>query len=277
MSLPLGYNKSGSSQPNLVCKLTKSLYGLKQASRQWNAKLTSTILHLGFTQSKADYSLFTKGTGDNFPILLVYVDDILLAGPNISVINYFKNTLSSHFKLRDLGKLKYFLGLEVAQSQQGIYISQRKYTLQLLQEAGELASKPTIIPMDPNIKFTDDNITTVDSSSYRRLIGQLLYLTTTRPDITFTVHKLSQYVSNPTSQHMQAAHKILKYLKNSPGQGLFYSSNNSLTLKSFSDADWAKCSKTRRSISGYCVFLGSSLISWKAKKQVTVIRSSTEA
>lgn len=121
MSLPSGYNKTNTS--NLVCKLTKSLYGLKQASRQWNLKLTSTIVSLGFVQSKADYSLFTKGQGNNLIILLVYVDDILLAGPDLSVINTFKNELSDHFKLRDIGKLKYFLGLEIAHSQQGLYIS----------------------------------------------------------------------------------------------------------------------------------------------------------
>lgn len=276
MSLPLGYNKHSTSS-NLVCRLTKSLYGLKQASRQWNVKLTSTLVDLGFKQSKADYSLFTKGQGNNFILLLIYVDDILIAGPDISIITEFKTLLSTHFKLRDLGKLKYFLGLEVAQSKHGLFISQRKYTLQILEQAGNLASKPTIIPMEPNIKFSNTDDTNVDPSSYRRIIGQLLYLTTTRPDITFAVHKLSQHVSKPNNEHMQAAHRILRYLKNAPGQGLFYSSTNPLTLKSFSDSDWGTCKTSRRSITGYCVFLGNSLISWKAKKQATVSRSSCEA
>lgn len=287
MSLPLGYNKVSSANSNIVCKLSKSLYGLKQASRQWNVKLTTTITKLGFIQSKSDYSLFTKSSDTEFMALLVYVDDIIIAGSNLESIASFKIALSNFFKLRDLGQLKYFLGLEIAHSSQGLYISQRKYTLQLLEEAGNLASKPSPIPMEPNLKFPDDANNPVDASSYRRLIGQLLYLTTTRPDITFAVHKLSQFVAQPQHCHLQAAHRVLKYLKSAPGQGLFYSSTSPLTLssssktplnlKSFSNSDWATCSTSRRSVTGYCVFLGNSIISWKSKKQATISRSSTEA
>ena len=156
MQLPLGYSipKTNSEGEPLVCRLNKSIYGLKQASRQWFTKFSSALLLHGFNQSKSDYSLFYKGTGDSLVILLVYIDDIILAGPNQSMINDVKTLLKSLFKLKDLGPLKYFLGLEIAKSAQGIFLSQRKYTLSLLDDTGYLGSKPTPLPMDPNSKIS---------------------------------------------------------------------------------------------------------------------------
>ncbi|XP_019157374.1 PREDICTED: uncharacterized protein LOC109153939 [Ipomoea nil] len=116
-----------------------------------------------------------------------------------------------------------------------------------------------------------------DVSSYRRLIGRLLYLTATRPDITYDVHQLSQFIDAPTDKHMSAAHKVLRYIKSAPGQGLFYAKGDDLQLNVFSYSNWASCIETRRSITGYCIFLDSAIISWKSKKQVTVSRSSSEA
>lgn len=175
-----------------------------------------------------------------------------------------------------MGKIKHFLGLEIARSPDGIVISQRQYVLDLLQDAGMLASKPVSHPMDPRHKtpkFDGDPVQ--DSSQYRRLIGRLLYLTITRPDIAYDVHRLRQFISDPKIPHLQAAHHLLRYLKGNPGQGLFISSKLSLTLKAFSDSDWAGCIDTRRSVIGFYIFLGDSLISWKSKKRTTVSRSST--
>ncbi|XP_022873600.1 uncharacterized protein LOC111392479 [Olea europaea var. sylvestris] len=287
MDLPLGYNllkppKQGECQ--LVCKLHKSIYGLKQASRQWNSKFSLSLIQHGFIQSKADYSLFTKGTGDNFVALLVYVDDIVIAGPNMQVIKELKEYLHSQFKLKDLGCLKFFLGIEIVRAASGIIISQRQYTLQMIEDAGYLDCKPVSSPMDPKVILSSlDGELLSDASQYRRLIGRLIYLTLTRLDITFAVHKLSQFMSQPRLPHLKAVHHLLRYLKGSPGQGLFFSSNSLsgsdslIKLQAFSDADWGSCVDTRKSTTGFCIFIGGSLVSWKSKRQPTISRSSAEA
>ena len=275
MDLPPGFDHSSK---NTVCKLTKSLYGLKQASRQWNAKLTSALLSLGFHQSKSDYSLFLKGTSTDFIALLVYVDDVIIASSNLDAIQNVKQFLHSKFTIKDLGVLKYFLGLEVARSSKGISLSQRKYAIDLLDEANFLHCKPVSTPINPAIKLTaSDSPGLPDPSVYRRLVGKLLYLTLTRPDITYAVQQLSQFVHQPTELHLKAAHRLLRYIKQAPGQGLFFAAANSLHLQGYSDSDWAGCEDTRRLVTGYCLFLGTSLISWRSKKQATVSRSSSEA
>lgn len=261
-----------------VCKLLRSIYGLKQSSREWFTKFSTLVLTYGFQQSKCDSSMFIHRTTDSFTVLLVYVDDIILTGSNITQISAVKQFLATKFKLKDLGHLNYFLGIEIARSKEGIYIHQRKYALNLITSAGLLAAKPSIIPMDSKQVFTTTMGTPMqDGGPYRRMIGQLIYLTITRPDITYPVHILSQFMSTPTTVHWNAALKLLRYIKNSPGQGLLLSASSPLELSVFSDADWGTCPMTRRSLSGYCVMLGKSLLSWKCKKQNTVARSSAEA
>ncbi|XP_040999437.1 uncharacterized mitochondrial protein AtMg00810-like [Juglans microcarpa x Juglans regia] len=275
MRLPPGYLKKGDTR---VCKLQKSLYGLKQASRQWNSKFIVALVELGFVQSKSDYSLFTKKTNDYFVALLVYVDDILLASSDLSVVQNIKHSLSTFFKLKDLGPIKYFLGMKIARFKKGISICQRKYALELIADIGLLASKPVNFPMDSHCRLSkSDGKLLEDTTAYRRLIGKLLYLTHTRPDITYSVHYLSQFLESPRVPHMQAALRIVRYVKMAPGQGIFLSISSRVILKAFADSDWANCPDTRRSVSGYCVFLSDSLVSWKSKKQTTVSRSSAEA
>ncbi len=236
MMLPLGF-RSKRETTNLVCKL-KSLYGLKQASRQWFAKFSSTILKQGFTQSKLDYSLFTRTQGTIFISLLVYVDDILIASNDMSTMHALKDSLHAEFKLKDLGNLKYFLGLEVAKSAKGISLCQRKYALDIISGSGMLGSKPVTTPMEQNLKISQSNGDPLeDPSLYRRLVGRLLYLTITRPDIGYNVQKLSQYMSKPTIFHLTVAYRVLKYIKGTSGQGLFFPSNTNLQLKAFLDSD----------------------------------------
>ena len=179
----------------------------------------------------------------------MYVDNILIASNDVDAVNSFKQFLDNKFKLKDLGTLKYFLGLEVAKTAQDLSLCQRKYTLDLLVDTSLLASKLTSIPMEQSANFSNSvGEPILDPSKYRRLISKLLYLTLTNPDICYLVHKLSQFMSSPKVPHLHAAYRIIKYLKKTPGQGLFLSVDSSLQLKSYCDADWAACLDTRRSI-----------------------------
>lgn len=280
MTLPQGYEEiTGKTVPqNSVCRLHKSLYGLKQASRQWNHKLSHVITSAGFKQTHSDHSLFVRYVDKIYLAILVYVDDILIVGNDAAAVEEFKSVLKSAFKLRDLGQAKYFFGFEIARNETCIFLNQRKYALELLEEAGLLGCKPLSVPMEPNLKLSLKTGTALpDAKVYRRLVGRLLYLTHTRPDITYVVHKLSQFMSAPTDAHLQAAMRVLRYLKNDPAQGLFYSAFASLKFTAYSDADWAACPDSRQSVTGYCVLLGDSLVSWRSKKQPTVSRSSSEA
>ncbi|XP_072071634.1 uncharacterized protein [Arachis hypogaea] len=275
MKLPKGLQ---CSNPNLVCKLTKSLYGLKQASRQWNIKLSAALADLGFTPSENDHSLFTKSTGTTFTAILVYVDDLVLAGDDLSEIQAVKMFLDDKFKIKDLGLLKFFIGMEVARSNAGIALYQRKYALDLITDCCLLGAKPASTPMEYTTSLSKASGSPLpDATIYRRLVGRLLYLTNTRPDLSYSVGCLSQFMDSPTDAHLKAAYRIIRYLKQSPATGLFFSVNNSFTLSGYTDSDWGACKDTRKSISGYCFFLDQTLISWKSKKQATVSRSSSEA
>ncbi|XP_075658622.1 uncharacterized protein LOC142628397 [Castanea sativa] len=250
MSLPQGFHSKGEpcskgEQSQLVCKLNKSLYGLKQASRMWFSKFSTALIEFGFVQSKADYSLFTRQQGESFIVLLVYVDDVLIASNDPKGVEDFKAL---------------------------------KYALEILEDASLLGCKPSRVPMDQTLKLSKfDGELLNDSSRYRRLVGRILYLTITMPNVTFAIHKLSQFMARPRKPHYATALKVLHYLKNEPRRGVFFFASSELHVKGFNDANWASCPDTRRSITSYCIFLGDSLISWKSKKQVTISRSSAEA
>lgn len=268
----------GNNISSLVCRLKKALYGLRQASRQWFAKLSLTLKMMQYDQSKADYSLFSYTQGTNITVVLVYVDDILISGNSSDDMAELKRVLSQSFHMKDLGAPRYFLGLEIDRSNSGFFVSQRKYTLDLLKEFGMSNVTPLKLPMDAHLKLTPHKGEQLeDPAPYQRLVGKLLYLTITRPDITFSVHILTQFMQQPTSVHMQTAKRLLRYLAGNASQGILLASTSAAQLTAYCDSDWASCPTTRKSTSGFCILLGSSPISWKSKKQSLVARSTAES
>ncbi|CAL1376875.1 unnamed protein product [Linum trigynum] len=170
--------------------------------------------------------------------------------------------------------------MEIARSSADIHMNQRKYALELLEDQGMLASKPANSPLEPGLQLsqtTGELLSEDEATNYRTLVGRLQYLCNTRPGLQFAVNYLAQFVSSPRTPHQQAIQRVLRYIKAAPAQGLFFSAKSSVDLHAYTDADWAGCLNTRRSTSGYCVFLGHSLISWAAQKQHVVSRSSAEA
>nr|GEW10037.1 ribonuclease H-like domain-containing protein [Tanacetum cinerariifolium] len=277
MTLPPGFDNDKSK----VCKLNKSLHGLEQAPRQWNAKLTQALTEHRFVQSKFDYSLFTKNSDNVFIILLVYVDDIVVTGNNLNEIEKFKQFLMSKFQIKGLGKLKYFLGIKILDNKDSICLNQRKYYLELLHEFGLLAAKHVDTPLPENVTLnhieSDDDHLLVKVLNYQRLVGKLIYLSNTRPGIAYVVHCLSQYMHSPLNSYLDAALRVLRYLKGSSGSSIQINKIDNLKLGAYADSDRAMCPATRKSISGYCVFVGDSLITWISKKWSTLSRSSAEA
>ncbi|KAL2227998.1 UNVERIFIED_CONTAM: Retrovirus-related Pol polyprotein from transposon RE1 [Sesamum indicum] len=261
-----------------VCKLKRSLYGLKQASRQWNQEFTCQLEKYGFRQSKLDHCLFTKQTEKGLFCLLVYVDDVLLAGPCQDTIIDIKDYLHNLFTIKDLGEARFFLGLEICRSSEGIMISQTKYIHDIISDVGLTYGKATNTPLPAGIKLSStDSEQLQNPEPYRRLLGRLLYLGFSRPDICYGTQQLSQHMQHPSKFHWEAAIHMVKYLKGTSNRGLLLNSEDKFELQAFCDADWASCKDTRKSLTGYYVFLGNALISWKTKKQTTVSRSSAEA
>ncbi|CAL1389558.1 unnamed protein product [Linum trigynum] len=275
MSIPQGFASPGDMR---VCLLHKSIYGLRQASRNWYEKFTQALLAFDFVQSKADHALFIHRRGSSYVVALIYVDDVILAGNDLPFINRVKGFLHEKFTIKDLGTLKYFLGIEVARSSRGIVLNQRKYVLDILANTGLEAVRPSPTPVEQQHHLgRDASPPAVDPGAYRRLVGRLLYLTVTRPDITYAVNLLSQAMQAPTKAHEDAAVRVLRYLKSTPGRGLFFPASTPLILTAYCDADWGGCPLTRRSTTGYYIRLGASPISWRTKKQNVVARSSAEA
>uniref|UniRef100_A0A3Q7X403 Uncharacterized protein LOC113785767 n=1 Tax=Cicer arietinum TaxID=3827 RepID=A0A3Q7X403_CICAR len=261
-----------------VCKLKKALYGLKQAPRAWFEKFSTMITSLGFCSSEHDSALFIRSTTYGRIILSLYVDDMIITGDDVSGINELKLQLAKQFEMKDLGTLRYFLGIEVAYSPRGYLLSQSKYIANILDQARLSDTRAADTPLELNVKYApSDGVPLPDSTLYRTLVGSLVYLTITRPDIAYAVHVVSQFVVSPTTVHWAAVLRILRYLRGTQFQSLLFPSSSSLELRAYSDADWAGDTTDRKSTTGFCIFLGDSLISWKSKKQDIVSRSSTEA
>lgn len=245
------------TQPTHVCKLRKAIYGLKQAPRAWYIELKQYLVHLGFTNIVSDSSLFILRKQQYTLYLLVYVDDIIVTGSNSHFIDTFIKNISNHFSLKDLGPLSYFLGVEVIPYPHGLFLSQQKYIQDLLQKSHMNEAKPTPTPMvsSPPLTLTS-GCPLSNPTEYRALIGSLQYLLLTRPDIAFTVNRLSQYMHRPTDEHWAALKRLLRYLAGTLHKGILLHSRSPPCLHAFTDADWAGDRDDYVSTTGYVVYLG---------------------
>ncbi|XP_019077634.1 uncharacterized mitochondrial protein AtMg00810-like [Vitis vinifera] len=237
---------------------------------------------MGFqSQGHPEYvysSLFVKANGGKLVIVLVYVDDLIITGDAIEEICRTKENLSVRFEMKELGQLKHFLGLEVDRTHKGIFLCKKKYAKDLLKKFEMLECKPISTPMEPNAKMCEhEGKDLKDATMYRQLVGSLLYLTLTRPDISYAVGVMSQYMQNPKKPHLEAVRRILRYVKGTIDYGLLYKKVEDCKLVGYCDADYAGDHDTRRSTTGYVFMLGSGAISWCSKRQLTVSLSTTEA
>ena len=272
------------NNPDLVCLLLKALYGLKQAPRQWYAKIhhfLTTVLH--FKSCPHEPCLYTLHSGTTFIIIILYVDDLLIAGNSPTMIKSIKLKLMSSFKMKDLGPVSEFLGIQFYRdrSKRELRISQSEYAATILDKFSMSQCSPIKTPMEVIGKpdsTPEANSPLPPDIPYRSAIGSLMYLMVcTRPDIAFAVSRLSQYCENPLLCHWKAVKRLFRYIKGTQDYDLTFSHQSALHIVGFADSDWAGCRETRKSTEGYAFLLGGGAISWRSKKQSVVALSSCEA
>jgi len=266
------------TRPNLVCRLKKTLYGLKQTPRAWSNKIGQYLVTSGFQTSNANFSLFVKKTYHGIVIIVIHVDDLIITGDNDVDIFDLKKLLKQKLEMKDLGELRYFLGIEVIQSLKGIWLLQRQYALNKLSEYGMTGCKPISIPLEQNVKlYANEGDLVEDTTMYRCIVENLIYMTITRLDLSYVVGVVSQFMQTPRKPHLDAMRRMLKYIKHNLQCGIFYKAKNQLQVHGYIDADWAGNVSDRRSISGFMFSFGSGDVSWSSKKQPIVALSSIEA
>ncbi|WVZ80887.1 hypothetical protein U9M48_028325 [Paspalum notatum var. saurae] len=266
------------NHPNHVYRLSKALYGLKQAPRAWYERLRDFLIEKGFTIGRVDTTLFIKKTDNDLFVCQVYVDDIIFGSTNEEYCMEFGKMMAKEFEMSMIGELTFFLGFQIKQLREGTFIHQEKYTRDLLKRFKMDDCKPIETPMATNIKLDpDESGIKVDQTLYRSMIGSLLYLCASRPDIMFSVCLCARFQADPKESHLTTVKKILRYLKHTPSIGLWYPKGVSFELLGYTDSDFAGCRVERKSTSGGCYLLGRSLVSWSSKKQNCVSLSTAEA
>ncbi|CAJ2666383.1 unnamed protein product [Trifolium pratense] len=261
-----------------VYLLKKALYGLKQAPRAWYSKINDHLLSIGFEKSLSESTLYVKHKGKNSLIISLYVDDLLVTGDDTRLVEEFKQEMMQAFEMTDLGLMTFFLGIEIKQNENDVFIYQKKYAKEILKKFQMEECKTVSTPMNQKEKLSkEDGFDKVDEGYYRSLIGCLMYLTATRPDILFAVSILSRFMHCASEMHLKAAKRILRYIKGTVDYGVKFESCPTFKLCGFSDSDWAGSIDDMKSTSGYCFSLGSGVFSWCTKKQETVAQSTAEA
>ncbi|GJZ92352.1 putative RNA-directed DNA polymerase [Tanacetum coccineum] len=264
--------------PKKVYKVVKALYGLHQAPRAWYATLSTFLEKHGYKRGTIDKTLFIKRDKKDIMLVQVYVDDIIFGSTKKSWCDEFEALMKSRFQMSSMGELTFFLGLQVKQNKAGIFISQDKYVAEILKKFDLVNVKTAITPMETKVALTkDEEAVDVDVHLYRSMIGSLMYLTASRPDIMYAVCVCSRFQVTPKTSHLNAVKRIFKYLKGKPHLGLWYPRESPFDLEAFSDSDYGGSNLDRKSTTGGCQFLGQRLISWQCKKQTIVATSTTEA
>ncbi|KAG8486268.1 hypothetical protein CXB51_019636 [Gossypium anomalum] len=261
MVQPSGFEQLGRGGQQLVCKLRKALYSLKQAPRAWFYKLKEFLLEAKFQASKTDSSLFIQKSGSQLIYVLVYVDDIVVTGTSFPAIDKFVTELHDRFSLKDLGRLNYFLGIEVTYSSNGVFLIQQKYIQDLLCRALMDKSNSSPTPMVSTCQLSSHEGSPIeDEHLFRSIVGALQYVVIIRLNIAFAVNKVCQFMHKPLDSHFKAVKRILRYLQGTLSHGLQFTRSSKFLLEGYSDASWGSDSDDRRSTSGFCVFFGAEMI-----------------
>jgi hypothetical protein len=275
---PPGFILRGHEQK--VLRLNKALYGLRQAPRAWYSKLDESLIGLGFKRSESEHAVYLRGSGAHRLVVGVYVDDLIIAGGHQIDIDVFKAEMQSTFKMSDLGLLRYYLGLEVTQSEAGITVCQSAYAAKILETAGLTGCKPSCTPMEPRLKLSKlSSSPAVDPTHYRSIVGSLRYLVNLRPDLAYSVGYVSRFMEGPTTEHLAVVKRVLRYIAGTLGHGCHYQrrKKEQAVLVGYSDSDLAGDIDTRRSTTGVLFFLDNNVITWQSQKQKVVALSSCEA
>ncbi|GKD06963.1 putative ribonuclease H-like domain-containing protein, partial [Tanacetum coccineum] len=264
--------------PEKVYKVEKALYGLHQALRAWYETLSTYLLDNGFRKGQIDKTLFIKRLKGDILLVQVYVDDIIFGSTKKSLCDEFEQIMHNRFQMSSIGELTFFLGLQVKKKEDGIFISQDKYVGEILKKFGFSSVRTTSTPMETNKALTkDEDGEDVDVHLYSSMIRSLMYLTSSRLDIMFSVCACLRFQVQPKVSYLNVVKRIFRYLKGQPKLGLWYPKDSPITLEAFSDSDYAGASLDRKSTTGGCQFLSSRLISWQCKKLIVVANSTTEA
>jgi len=271
-----GFIQSGKEENVYI--LTKALYGLKQAPRAWNKRIYSFLHATGFKKCASNHGLYVK-TNDygDLLILCLYVDDVIFTRSNLKMIGDFKHITMKEFEMIDLGLMSYFLGIEVIQGDDGIFIHQMKFAIAFLKKFKMEGSNSIKTPIESGIKLTKEGDgRTIDATYFKQIVGSLRYLTCTRPDICYVVGLVRQYMESPRQVHLQVVKRIMRYIKDTTIFGLFYSSSKKIVIVGYSDSDWGGDSDGRKSTNGNCFMIGKTVCFWSSKKQSIVALSTCE-